>query len=230
MYACKYYLKKHEDSCKFKEKYFKNIEQLLSEKDQKISKLENDLVSVKKLLQKKDTKYIKLTDKIIDTKICRPNVYNYILNNVKPTTNVHLELSKPLTNEDRERFKMLGAKYAIYEVIYERLVEGRKEDDMILVCFDPSRDKFSYLDKKFNWITDFKLENLINNLIKPILDDIFLKNEFNPDNFDNFSKNWLEYNQVTDGKNKYVINRLKNVTKVSDNFIKNHKKLLIQKN
>jgi hypothetical protein len=240
-YSSLQYLKNHKNICSMKESYIKKLENDVLNNSMKIDKLnellkiyqdkleqsENSYDKLSKTSKTKDDQYIKLVDKIASEKINRPNVYNYIVNNVKPTTNVKIELSKPLTLKEKSYLKKIGAKYAVYEVIYQRLVEDRSEDSTILVCFDPSRDKFCYLDENYNWITDFKLFKLINTLIKPLLDDIFLKNKAN--NYSEmmlFNENFLEYNKIIDGKNKYVINKLKNVTSLDADFISKHKKIL----
>jgi hypothetical protein len=98
------------------------------------------------------------------------------VNNIKPSTNIHSELEKPLTNEEIEYIQVNPALDEVYFFINNRFLKDRSDGEKILVCCDIARNKYYYFGKDNKWHLDMKLkyffeqvyDKLSNIYIKPI--------------------------------------------------------------
>jgi hypothetical protein len=108
---------------------------------------------------KKDQKIIELINKSNKPNVTNnQTVYNYIVNNIKPSTNIHSELEKPLTGEEIHYIKSNPALEGVYFFINNRFLKDRNDDEKILVCCDVARNKYYYFGKDNKWHLDMKLK------------------------------------------------------------------------
>ncbi len=177
-----------------------------------------------------------LSNNTINTK--NQNVYNYIVNNVKPSTNVQIELEKPFTEEEINSIKDKSALESSYEYIHNRFINNRKADEKLLVCSDVSRNKFSYYNENNEWVIDMKLRNLSELIFDKIVKIIHIQLEFdsNKDDYEKFLKDTLKqiklYNELKNTlkeKPAKLLNKLYKDTIIDDNYISEHQKLINKK-
>ncbi|MBA43205.1 MAG: hypothetical protein CMF62_04240 [Magnetococcales bacterium] len=166
------------------------------------------------------------------------NVYNYIVNNVKPSTNVHIELEKPFTKEEIDNIKNKSVLEGSYAYIHNRFINKRDYDEKILVCSDISRNKFSYYNENNEWVIDMKLRNLseliFNKICKIVNNPLeFDSNKHNYEQFlDETKKQILLYEELKNTlktKPTKLLNKLSKDTYIDENYISKHK-ILVDKN
>ena len=213
----------------------------------KFVKLQTDMVNKiakkgKKIIEK-DEKIIELLKEknkntTINNTTKNKNVYNYIVNNVKPSTNVYIELEKPFTKEEIDNIKNKSALEGSYAYIHNRFINKRDYDEKILVCSDISRNKFSYYNENNEWVIDMKLRNLseliFNKICKIVNNPLeFDSNKHNYEQFlDETKKQILLYEELKNTlktKPTKLLNKLSKDTYIDENYISKHK-ILVDKN
>ena len=166
------------------------------------------------------------------------NVYNYIVNNVKPSTNVYIELEKPFTKEEIDNIKNKSALEGSYAYIHNRFINKRDYDEKILVCSDISRNKFSYYNENNEWVIDMKLRNLseliFNKICKIVNNPLeFDSNKHNYEQFLDETKKQIElYEELKNTlktKPTKLLNKLSKDTYIDEKYISKHK-ILVDKN
>jgi frataxin-like iron-binding protein CyaY len=167
------------------------------------------------------------------------NVYNYIVNNVKPSTNVQIELEKPLTPEEIINIKDKSPLEGSYDYIHNRLINKRDYDERLLICSDISRNKFSYYNENNEWVIDMKLKNLLELIFDKISKIVQNQLEFKKNKYDyeKFLEETLKqinlYNELKNTlkeKPTKLLNKLYKDTQIDDNYILKHKNLVDKNN
>jgi hypothetical protein len=192
----------------------------------------------RKLLSEKDTMHNEIVKSLIEkqniitnnnNKTTYKSVKNYIINNVRPETNVNFELDKPLTDNEIKFIEDNEPLDGTYLFIHGRLIKDRNAQNKLLICFDFSRKKFSYFGKENKWIDDFDLKKL-KNLVHNKLEDCYFKIHQYQEDVSNelqaeiTNKNIKRYNDFRDlfkDNNIKIIKKIIDDVKVSNKFIEN---------
>ncbi|MBA43228.1 MAG: hypothetical protein CMF62_04355 [Magnetococcales bacterium] len=182
-YQCKY--KTTRKDC-YENHIKKHINNYNTNKNISFEEFKNFQFEMMERLDEKDQKIIELVNKSNTTNITNNNqtVYNYIVNNIKPTTNIHSELEKPLTDEEIQYITANPALDGVYFFINNRFLKDRSNDEKILVCCDVARNKYYYFGKDDKWHLDMKLKYFFKQVYNK-LSNIYIKHiEFNTSEYD----------------------------------------------
>jgi hypothetical protein len=206
------------------------------EHKKEIKRIENKYL---KLLKEKDETNQKILDSILDKSVLNTinntntstNIHNYIINNVRPQTNVKIELDKPLTEDEIKLIDENNPLDGTYLFIYGRLIKDRTEKDKLLICYDFSRKKFSFFGEENNWVDDIGLKKFKNMIYEKInncyvrvhKDQNNLSNEEQLKLMDEFLTRYRDFEDLFKGdRNNKIISKLYDNIKINNNFIKNH--------
>ncbi|MBA42797.1 MAG: hypothetical protein CMF62_02170 [Magnetococcales bacterium] len=181
---------KHKTRCYEKDNNFDEMKIEMEKhikKELKNKEIEKKLRIIKKQMNKKENNYKKIIDEIINQKDKQfnqlldklansnktinnnQNVFNYIVNNVKPTTNVDIEMDKPLTEKEIKLIQEHSVVEGSYLYIHGRFIDGRNNSERLIVCCDIARKKFSYFNKDNKWIVDIKLKKFFEKVFEKIV-------------------------------------------------------------
>ncbi|MBA42401.1 MAG: hypothetical protein CMF62_00140 [Magnetococcales bacterium] len=160
------------------------------------------------------------------------NVYNYIVNNIKPTTNVDIEMDKPLTKKEIEIIKNNPVLEGSYLYIHGRFIDKRENSEQLIVCCDLSRNKFSYYNGENKWVIDMKLKSFFKKIFNKIVNIHTSELEFNPmkddvfefiDNTGEKIKRYEELKNILENKQTKLLNKLYKDVYIDNTFISKHK-------
>jgi hypothetical protein len=160
------------------------------------------------------------------------NVYNYIVNNVRPSTNIQIELNKPLTVKEITMIKTESALDSSYKFITQRFIKNRKCSERLIVCCDMARRKFGCFGENDEWYLDPKLKTFFEIIFNKISDVYTNKIEYNPDdsNKEEFIQNvksntdgYFNYKDCLKDNPISLSDRISKDTLVNKEFILKHK-------
>ncbi|MBA43223.1 MAG: hypothetical protein CMF62_04330 [Magnetococcales bacterium] len=210
-------MKKH-DSKYISFDQFRDFQLEMMKKQEKKEKkmMDHQINIIEKIVKKNDTTTNNITN--------NQTVYNYIVNNIKPSTNIHNELEKPLTTEEIDYISSNPPLEGIYFFINNRFLKDKSDNEKILVCCDVARNKYYYFGKDNKWHLDMKLKYFFHQ-VHDKLSSIYIKPiEFDTIEYDkkNFLLQVKKQIDGYDGLNKtlkdkptQLLNKMKTVTLIN---------------
>jgi hypothetical protein len=159
------------------------------------------------------------------------NVYNYIVNNIKPTTNIDIEIDKPLTEKEIDIIKNNPVLEGSYLYIHGRFIDKRDNSERLIVCCDLSRNKFSYYNGDNKWVIDMNLKKFFKKIFDKIVNIHTSELEFNPIKDDVFKfieytgnkiERYEELKNILDNKQTKLLNKLYKDSRIDDKIIIEH--------
>tara|TARA_Y100000780_G_scaffold162664_2_gene147530 strand:- start:29316 stop:29972 length:657 start_codon:yes stop_codon:yes gene_type:complete len=201
------------DMLKNKDKQLMKIIKKMHEKDNQISELITKVTSSSKTINNNQ------------------NVYNYIVNNIKPSTNIDIEMERPLTEEEIAIIKNKPVIEGSYLYIHGRFIDGRKNSERLIVCCDLARNKFSYYNGDNKWVIDMKLKRFFEKVFEKIANVHTGSFEFEKDKNDVFEfideagnriKKYDNLKKVLKTNQTKLLHRLYDDIKIDKKFIDSH--------
>ncbi|MBA42842.1 MAG: hypothetical protein CMF62_02395 [Magnetococcales bacterium] len=229
--------------CKYstnrKDSYTRHMKRHLNDnsKEDMIDMLKNkdkQLMKIIKKMHEKDNQISELITKVTSSSKTinnNQNVYNYIVNNIKPSTNIDIEMERPLTEEEIAIIKNKPVIEGSYLYIHGRFIDGRKNSERLIVCCDLARNKFSYYNGDNKWVIDMKLKRFFEKVFEKIANVHTGSFEFEKDKNDVFEfideagnriKKYDNLKKVLKTNQTKLLHRLYDDIKIDKKFIDSH--------
>jgi hypothetical protein len=194
---------------------------------------DKQLMRIIKKMNEKDNQICELITKVASSNktINNQNVYNYIVNNIKPSTNIDIEMERPLTNEEIELIKDKPVVEGSYLYIHGRFIDGRKNSERLIVCCDLARSKFSYYNGDNKWVVDIKLKKFFEKVFEKIVNVHTGSFDFEKDKYDVFEfidetgnkiQKYDNLKKVLKTNQTKLLHRLYDDIKIDKKFINSH--------